>query len=193
MKIYDISRDIASTPVYPGDPEPQAKRVQKIENGDMCNLSMLAMCAHNATHVDAPNHFIDDGVTMENVPLSRFIGPCTVIECDEPLTGAQIDELLPNIKKRLLIKGKGEVTKSAAFALREGGIKLVGVEYQSVGPQGDPEAVHMELLGAGVVLLEGLDLSAVDSGDYYLVAAPIKWSGLEGAPCRAILMEGIIA
>lgn len=189
MRIYDISRDIMSTPVYPGDPVPKQTRVMKLENGELCNLSVIEMCAHNATHVDAPNHFIEDGYTIEDIPMTNCVGHCTIAEFNEPITGEQIEKLLKTSKKRIIFKGTGELTQSAAFALATGGVKLVGVENQSVGD----EKIHLELLGAEITLLEGLALSKVDAGDYYLVAAPIKMAGLEGAPCRAILLEGIIA
>lgn len=193
MTIYDISRELLSAPVYPDDEKPKLEAVLSMNNGSLYNLSNLHMCVHNGTHVDAPLHFIDDGDSIENVSLDKCIGHCSVIECIEPLTGQRAEELLPHIKKRLLIKGNGAITQSAAFVLKEGGIKLVGVETLSVGDLNAPRAVHVELLSSEIALLENLNLTKVPVGDYYLVAAPLKIKGAEGAPCRAVLLKGIIA
>ncbi len=193
MTIYDISRELLSAPRYPDDDGPKLETVMSMAEGSMYNLSNLHMCVHNGTHVDAPLHFIEDGESIENVSLDKCVGYCTVIECDHPLTGQEAEELLPVIRKRLLIKGNGSITQSAAFVLAQGGIKLVGVETMSVGDPSAPRAVHLELLGAGAALLEGLNLSKVEVGDYYLVAAPLKIKGAEGSPCRAVLLKGIIA
>ncbi len=193
MTIYDISRELLSAPLFPDDDGPKLETVLSMADGSLFNLSNLHMCVHNGTHVDAPLHFIEDGDSIEDVSLDKCIGHCTVIECDHPLTGQEAEELLPHIRKRLLIKGNGAITQSAAFVLREGGIKLVGVETMSVGDISAPRAVHLELLGAEVALLESLNLSKVPVGDYYLVAAPLKIKGAEGSPCRAILLKGIIA
>lgn len=193
MTIYDISRELLSAPLFPDDDGPKLETVMSMKEGSLYNLSNLHMCVHNGTHVDAPLHFIDDGESIESLSLDKCVGYCSVIECDEPLTGSRAEDLLPHIQKRLLIKGNGAITQSAAFVLREGGIKLVGVETLSVGDVNAPRAVHLELLGEGVALLEGLNLSKVPVGDYYLVAAPLKIKGAEGSPCRAILLKGIIA
>ncbi len=193
MTIFDISRELLSAPLFPDDDGPKIETVLSMADGSLFNLSNLHMCVHNGTHVDAPLHFIQDGESIDKVSLDKCVGHCTVIECDHPMTGQEAEELLPNIRKRLLIKGNGAITPSAAFVLREGGIKLVGVETLSVGDVSSPRAVHLELLGAEVALLESLNLSKVPAGDYYLVAAPLKIKGAEGSPCRAILLKGIIA
>lgn len=193
MTIYDISRELLSAPLYPDDDGPRLETVMSMSEGSMYNLSNLHMCVHNGTHVDAPLHFIEDGDTIDKLSLDKCIGYCTVVEWDHPMTGQEAEALLPYIRKRLLIKGNGSITQSAAFVLSQYGIKLVGVEQLSVGDPSAPRAVHLELLGAGAVLLEGLNLSKVEPGEYYLVAAPIKIAGAEGAPCRAVLLKGIIA
>lgn len=193
MTIFDISREVLSAPVYGGDESPRLETVLSMADGSAYNLSNLHMCVHNGTHIDAPLHFIEDGDAVDKVSLDKCIGHCTVIECSRPLTGQRAEELLPHISKRLLIKGNGDITQSAAFVLHEWGVKLIGVETLSVGNVNAPGAVHTELLGAGVALLENLNLSKVPVGDYYLVAAPLKIKGAEGAPCRAVLLKGIIA
>lgn len=192
MTIYDISREVFTAPVYPGDPVALVKRIADIRTGSEYNLSHIEMGSHTATHIDAPAHFYEDGDTIEKVRLDYCIGWCTVAEFNDAITGSMIDDILPDIKPRLLIKGRGILTESAAFALRDAGIKLIGVETLSVGEAQTSRAIHLELLGAGIVLLESLNLSRVPEGDYFLVAPPVKLGGCDGAPCRAVLLAGLI-
>lgn len=188
MKIYDITQELFTGKVYPGDPAPSFNRVLKISEGAPCNLTELRLGAHNATHMDAPYHFYDNGITMEQLDLYRCIGPCTVAS----LSGRSpevIADLLKNSKKRLLIKGETIVSLDIAKLLNFYGIVLVGVEGQSVGPVDAPIPVHLELLKKEVVILEGLVLQNVPEGEYFLSAAPIKLGGSDGAPCRAVLLD----
>jgi arylformamidase len=189
MKIFDITQELFSGRVYPSDPTPAYKRVLKIAEGAPCNLTSFSMGAHNATHLDAPYHFYDHGKTIEQMELSRCIGPCTVIE----LTGQETEEVLSKrldtCEKRLLIKGECDVTLEMSKLFNRYGILLVGVEGQSVGPVDSPMPVHLELLGKEVVLLEGIVLTQVEPGNYFLSAAPLKLGGSDGAPCRAVLLK----
>lgn len=188
MKIYDITQELFGGIVYPGDTGPSYERALKITEGAPCNLTNFAMGAHNATHLDAPYHFYDKGKTIEQVELSRCVGECSVLELSK-YEKAEIEKLLKTCKKRLLIKGDCVVTLELAKLFNQEGIVLVGVEGQSVGPLDNPRAVHLELLGREVVLLEGLVLVNVAEGSYFLSAAPIKLGGSDGAPCRAILLD----
>ena len=188
MKLYDITQEIFSGKVYPGDLTPTYDRVEDMSKGSLYNLTNLSIGAHNATHVDAPFHFIEGGKTIEQVELSRCIGACTVADLSGLSTQA-LRELLGSCQKRLLVKGRTEITLAMAKLFNEFGIVLVGVETQSVGPEGAPMQVHLELLEQEVVLLEGLFLEEVAPGDYFLFAAPIKLGGCDGAPCRAVLLE----
>jgi len=188
MEIYDITQELFSGRVFPGDVAPSYKRDLAISKGDTCNLTFLQMGAHNATHLDAPYHFYDDGKTIEQIDLSKCIGPCTVLDISD-YTMEDMKKALETCNKRLLIKGDTVVTLEIAKLLNRYKIELVGVEGQSVGPVDSPMPVHLELLGAEVVLLEGLVLSQVTEGDYYLFAAPIKLGGSDGAPCRAVLLK----
>ena len=188
MKIYDITQELFSGKVYPGDPAPSYDRVQKMSEGALYNLTMLQMCAHNATHLDAPFHFYKDGKTIEQLDLSHCIGPCTVIDLLE-YEGENLINLLSICQKRLLIKGNGIITLELAKLLNQYHIELVGIEGQSVGPVNAPMEVHLELLGKEVVILEGLVLDEVPQGEYFLFAAPLKLEGSDGAPCRAILLQ----
>ncbi len=190
MKIIDISRELFSAKSYPGDPVPKRDVVRRIEMGDACNLSGFYACCHSATHIDAPLHFIDGGASIDKIDLSRCVGPCSVVEVSGIVTGADIDRLPPETEKRLLLKGDGKafLSQSAAFALAQAGFLLVGTDAQSIGPPDGEAEPHLELLGAGIPLLEGLDLSGAQPGVYRLAALPLLLGGAEAAPARAVLL-----
>ncbi len=191
MKLWDISRELLTAPVYPGDPAPAATRLQQMSFGDTCNLTALSLCAHNATHLDAPLHFVPDGDGVDTVELTHCCGPCRVIAHEGVLTGDKAEELLSkhSAAERVLFKGDVTVDTSAAYVLTDAGVRLVGVEAPSVAAADRSEAVHRHLLGSGVLILEGLDLSAVAEGVYFLFAAPLKIAGCDGAPVRAVLVD----
>lgn len=189
MRIIDISRELFTSPVYPGDPRPSFERLRYIQHGDNCNLSAFYAGSHSATHLDAPLHFVDGGQTIDAFPLDRFFGRCTVVAAQGIVTGADIDRIAPSSRRMLLLKGDGQafLSKSAAFALAQEGFTLIGTDAQSIAAPGDETAPHQELLGEGVLLLEGLDLSKVDPGEYTLCAFPLYVKGLEAALTRAVL------
>ena len=197
MKIYDISQEVFTCRVYPGDPSPERQVLNTIESGGLYNLTALRMCAHNGTHVDAPSHFIRDGKTVDELPLSAFVGKAYVAERQGIVTAEDAKAILlcasesdPEAARRILLKGELEVSLEAARVFASAGIVLLGNESQTVGPHDSPMAVHLVLLGAEVVLLEGIRLKDVPEGVYLLNAAPLNLSGAEGAPCRAILIGG---
>ena len=194
MKVIDISQEVFSCRVYPGDPAPQKQMLMRLSDGDVCNLTALSLCAHNGTHVDAPLHFLADGKGIGDLALSKFIGPAYVGTVDGDVTAADAAELLqkakdayPEAGRRILIRGNATVTPEAARVFAEAGIDLLGNESQTVGPFNAPAAVHLLLLKAEVVLLEGVRLSAVPDGAYLLNCAPINLGDCDGAPCRATL------
>ena len=196
MKIFDISQEVFSCEVYPGDMAPQKIEEMRMERGDLYNLTSFQMCAHNGTHVDAPFHFIKDGKTVELLALEKMIGLAYVAEHQGFVTAADAKEILEKAEnankesaKRILIKGDAVVTLEAAEVFAEASIWLVGGESQSVGPHNAPMAVHKVLLGAEVVLLEGIRLQEVSEGVYFLNAAPLSLAGADGAPCRAVLIQ----
>ena len=191
MIIHDISRDTINTPVYDGDPETRAERIKSIENGDGYNLTEISMSVHSGTHIDAPLHFYDEGSSIDNIRLNTFFGKCTVISVSGILTGEDMERLLPYCKRRVLFHGEGKtfISNSAAIVLAESRVVLVGTDAQSIAPSFDEERTHRELARAGIVILENLNLSAIDDGEYDLCAFPIKLGGLEAAPCRAIILE----
>ena len=191
MIIHDISRDTINTPVYDGDPETRAERIKSIENGDGYNLTEISMSVHSGTHIDAPLHFCEDGKSIDNIRLNTFFGKCTVISVSGILTGEDMERLLPYCKRRVLFHGEGKtfISHSAAIVLAESRVVLVGTDAPSIAPSFDEEKTHRELARAGIAILENLNLSAIDDGEYDLCAFPIKLGGLEAAPCRAIILE----
>lgn len=196
MKIYDISQEVFSSQVFPGDPIPSKKMLSSIEKGGLYNLTEFSMCAHNGTHIDAPFHFIKNGKCVDNIPLDVFVGLAYVVVhqgivfADDALKIMEkAKKQNPEAAKRILIKGKVEVSLDAAKVFANSNILLLGNEPQTVGPADAPMAVHLELLGADIILLEGIRLSEVSEGVYFLNAAPINLSHADGAPCRAILID----
>lgn len=189
MKIIDITKELFSAPVYPGDPKPEIEAVYRMDEGAGCNLSVLHACLHNGTHMDAPLHFCAEGKDMADVNIEACIGECTVLEWNGYLTGADVENFLPSLRPRVLFKGDVQITPSAAFVLSDCQVELIGVESQTVEPEGGDGAVHRQLLGGNVLLLEGIDLSKVEPGVYFLMAAPLKIAGADGTPVRALLLE----
>lgn len=196
MRIFDISQEVFSCVVFPGDPSPQKEIMLRISEGDICNLSSLHMCAHNGTHVDAPYHFLEDGKKINEVALEKFIGMAYVADHEGMVTAEDAGLILKKARmaderaaKKILIKGKSVISYEAAEVFEREGIELIGNESQTVGPEEAPKEVHLKLLGSEVVLLEGIRLGAVPEGVYFLNAAPINLGGADGAPCRAVLVE----
>jgi arylformamidase len=190
---------------WPGDPECHIKRVVSMEEGAVCNLTHLSLSAHTATHMDAPRHFIADGLTMDQMPLGAVIGDCRVIEFD---TANQItpEDLQPHQLQRgerLLFKTRNSaqswnsdtfdkdfvsIRQDAAAYLVECGVRTVGVDYLSIGGyEKDGVETHRIMLGAGMWVIEGLNLSAITPGAYEMICLPLKIMGADGAPCRVVV------
>lgn len=196
MKLYDISQEVFSSRVYPGDMGPSAERTLRIQDGDICNLTNLCMCTHNGTHVDAPLHFLDSGKGIETLDLYHCVGDAFVLTASNleslSLSRSTIRELLArrsNNETRVLIKGNVVLSPEAAEELASTDIVLIGVEGLSVASDECAQEVHSILLKRGLIILEGLDLHAVDEGAYFLSAAPLNLAGSDGSPCRAILIS----
>ena len=204
MELIDITVPIRDgMVVYDGDPPVHLERVKSIAAGDVANLSRLDFGVHSGTHIDAPIHFIDGGAAAETLPLERLLGAAHVI--DATAVEGVLDESalarleLPAGIERVLFKTRNSrlwerdefshefvhLTGSGARYLVDRGVRLVGLDYLSIG---DPDA-HRALLGAGVVAVEGLDLRQVEPGSYRLVCLPLKIVGSDGAPARAVLMK----
>ena len=191
MKIYDISQEVFSCAVFPGNPAPGRKILRSMAAGERNNLTAFSMCAHNGTHVDSPFHFYKDGKAMEEMDLEIFVGPCYVARHDGEVAAADAERILKKADgaERILIAGDATVTVEAAEVFANSGIKLLGNESQTVGPKTAPMAVHLILLGRGIALLEGVVLQSVPEGHYFLSAAPLNLAGSDGAPCRAYLLD----
>lgn len=196
MKIYDISQEVFSCRVYPGDPSPEKKVLCSMENGELYNLTSFSMCSHNGTHIDAPFHFFKDGKTVDAICLEAVVGPAYVAEHHGIVTENDAVKIIKKAKehnqeaaKRILIKGDAEVSAEAAKIFASSKILLLGNESQTVGPKDAPMEVHHILLSEGIILLEGIRLAEIPEGVYFLNAAPLNLSGADGSPCRAILID----
>jgi arylformamidase len=210
MKIYDITIPInPCMPVWPGDSGVKIKQIRKIEEGANANVSHLSLGAHTGTHVDAPYHFIQGGATLDQVTLESFIGEVEVLVIPDAnlITAAVLDQvIIPPDTRRLLFKtrnsqiwARGEnrfqedfvaLSPDAAQSLVDRGIQLVGIDYLSIAPFKDSNPTHKVLLGAGIAVLEGLNLADVPAGRYILYCLPLRIIGVDGAPARAILVDG---
>jgi arylformamidase len=200
MEIFDVSVPFRTGMVtYPGDPEVLLERVKSIAEGASANLTRVDMGAHSGTHVDAPVHFLEGAAGAESLPLDLLLGPCVVVEvaglaesdaAQAPEGAVRVLFKTPNSELWARDEFPEEFARldgAGASLLVERGVKVVGVDYLSVG---DHEA-HRTLLGAGVVPIEGLDLRGIEPGEYFLVCAPLKLVGSDGAPARVFLVRGI--
>ena len=210
MPIHDISLTISpDMPIWPGDPAVKLEQVLSIDRGDAANVSHLDFGVHTGTHVDAPHHFMNNHRTVETLPLDVLTGRCYVLRLDEAVAAITAQVLdaaqLPDGVTRLLFRTRnsafwaGAVTAfqqdfvaiepDGAEWLVEHGLQLVGVDYLSVAPFKDGTPTHVILLRAGIVVVEGLDLSQIEPGFYGLYCLPLKIAGSDGAPARAILVS----
>ena len=189
MKIYDISQEFFTSRVFPGDPAPVKSTVSSIADGAVCNLTAITCGSHNGTHMDAPKHFCAGGKAIDEIDLERCVGKCKLIELSGKITAEDIADALDDGTVRLLIKGDIEITLDGAKKMTELGLMFLGVEGLTVGPMSGPMAVHLELLGHEVAILEGCVMAEVPTGDYFLAAQPIKYGGIDGAPVRPLLIS----
>lgn len=208
MRTYDVTLTISpELPTWPGDPAVELERYSQIKNGDTANVSRVAMSVHAGTHVDAPFHFINDGKHVDELSLRVLIGRAYVVD----LTGidaidAQVitNAGIPTRTKRVIFKTRNSeywnnetpkfqkeyvaITPDGAQVLADRGVLLVGVDYLSVAPFDEPVATHEILLNAGIVVVEGLNLTQVSQGRYTLYCLPLKIAKCDGAPARVLLV-----
>ena len=206
MDWQDISVPIRDGMVtFEGDPQVHLDRAMSIADGAVCNVSRLDFGIHSGTHVDAPIHFIDGAPGIEAMALDAFVGPALVVDAraiDGPFDRAAIEGLaIPAGTERLLIRSRNSelwnlpvfstafagVTEDGALALVDLGLRLIGIDYRSIAPFGDPVPTHVALLGAGVAILEGLYLRTIEPGEYDLICLPVLIPGSDGAPTRAVV------
>ena len=206
MKIYDVTVPLSKElVVYPGDPQVKISRRTKANEQDAkYNLSRYSFGSHTGTHVDPPFHLIDGGITVDKLPLELLIGRARVVEVTAPcIDEAVLEEFDFTADARVLFKTRNSylwsqkvfvkdyvyITPGAARSLVNDGIKVVGIDYLSVEKfNGEPET-HMALLGAGTIIIEGLDLREVEPGDYELICLPLKVKDGDGAPARVVLRQ----
>jgi arylformamidase len=211
-KIYDISLTVSPRmPVWPGDPPVWLERTMKLEDGDLANVTTFRSGVHAGTHIDAPFHFVPNGKTIDEISLEKLIGPVQVVEITDSV-GLITGEILSKVDieggvKRILFKTRNSmdwerqistfqtdfvaVDATAAQALVNLGVQLVGIDYLSISPFFDQIPTHKILLEAEVIILEGLNLSQVSAGIYELFCLPVKLGGSDGAMARAVLLANV--
>lgn len=211
MKIHDLTVTIRNgMPVWPGHPAVELERINDMAAGAHSNVSRLSLAVHTGTHVDAPVHFLQGGSGVENLPLDMLVGPAYVLELPDSvdiITAALLQEKqIPAGVERVLLKTRNSaglknatefntayvgLAADGAEYLVAHGIRLVGIDYLSVAPYKQSRPTHEALLNAGVVIVEGLDLTGIMAGMYMLVCLPMKLAGSDGAPARAVLIEDL--
>jgi arylformamidase len=206
--IYDITAKLdENTPVYPSDPCFERKLSASIHSGNDYNLSVIKTCVHCGTHIDFPRHFIANGNVQCDLFPQAFILKAIVIEMFgtrliEPVhltyddhAGKAVIFKTGNSRQKLMSISEFDpdfcaLSLESAQHLITNGIKLVGIDYISIeSAESHDFAVHKALLGAGIPILEGLDLSEAEAGDYTLIALPLKNDDIEASPVRAILVR----
>ena len=194
MEIYDISREFFSAPLYPGTEPPQIIEIERIgKNNAEYNLSGISADLHTATHCDAYSHFISGGTDIANMDLKHYIGECFLLETikDGVITKEYLEVHLPRDIQRLLLKtgGNSYLDNDAAQLIKSRGVITIGTDSRSISPPDNEIYIHRLLLGNSIAIIEQLDLEKPEQGFYTLFAPPVKISGAEGAPCRAILIR----
>lgn len=192
---------------WKGDPRPKVTQKLSMEKGDICNLTVLDMSAHTGTHMDAPRHFVRDGAGMETLPLEAVMGPARVVAIQDPtaIRRAELEPMGIQPGERILFKTRNSarcwttddfiedfvyISHEAAQYLVTRGVRTIGVDYLSIGGyRNDLVETHVTILGAGIWVIEGLNLSEIEPGNYELVCLPLKLAGADGAPARAALRK----
>lgn len=208
MKIYDVTVPISDrTPIYSGDPTVSFVAAKSMAGGDTANVSQITMGVHTATHVDAPNHFIDGTRRVHELDPNKLVGPCRVIGVPEDVTAIEPQHVGPmDGVERVVFKTRNSqfwaepeagfrkdytyLVPETARMLADKGVVLVGIDYLSIEKSGSPgHPVHVALLEKEIVILEGVDLREVSPGDYEIMCLPLKYDGAggDGAPARTFL------
>lgn len=207
-RIYDVSLPVRSGGlIYPGNPEIAIEPQQAISRGAGANVSRISFGSHTGTHVDAAKHFFDDGQTVDQIELSKLIGPAILIAVDDSLPSVTADDLKRHdigTHTRVLIRTRNssyntesEFRQDYTFLAPDGaeylvnkGVELVGVDYLSVEQfHSGHHRTHLTLLGKSIVIVEGLNLKGIEPGEYEFICLPLRLEGLDGAPARAVLID----
>jgi arylformamidase len=201
--------DPKTTPTYPGDAPIKINFLHNMKNGEKFTLTAFDMGAHSGTHIDAPQHFIKEGISIDQIPVQTLMGPARVIDCSPDALAIDAAELKRHKwqgAKRILFRTRNSknhwmtdpnfhkdftyVAPDAAQLLADGGVELVGIDYISIEKFGaDEPKTHWILLGKKIPVIEGVDLSGVQPGDYDLMILPLRVPGHEAAPARALLRK----
>jgi arylformamidase len=201
--------DPATTPVYEGDAPMKFEFVKDMRKGDPLTLSVYSLGAHSGTHIDAPMHFVREGISVDRVSLEPLIGPGRVVDIPDGVQAIDVAELNRHAwrgAQRVLFRTRSSlrgwmtsrdfhrdfayITPDAAQLLADEGVRLVGIDYLSSEQFGAPvPRTHQILLGKGIPIVEGLALEGVAAGDYDVIVLPMKVAGHEGAPARAVLRK----
>ncbi len=206
VRYYDISLNLSSETVrWVAAPALEFVERRRINRGDATNASAVTMSVHSGTHVDAPFHFVPDGATIDLLPLEMFIGPALVhaVDAERYITEEHVNTIELAGVTRVLFKTRNSgllrkptydpdfvaFSLGAARALVNRGVRLVGLDYLSVAHADEQVPVHRAFLDHGVILLEGIDLLAIEPGRYELICFPLRLRGSDGAPCRAVLRD----
>ena len=213
MKIHDISMDIEPDMLYWWQgKKPEMRSVMRLADGAPSEVTRWLIGSHTGTHIDAPRHFLEDGATVEKLPLEIFIGPVRVVDAttenDEAITAKTVEHARLNGATRVLFKTSNSdkrlskkeydfsfvgIRADGAQALVDAGVRIVGIDYVTIEArdQTDEWPTHHILCGNGVVILEGADLRNISDGTYFMCCLPIRLKGSEGAPTRTVLIEGL--
>lgn len=204
-KIIDISVELSNkTVIYPGTPEIEIKSLKSPTTGSQ--LSKITLSSHVGTHLDAPRHVLQKGKTIDQLNFSAFIGSCRVVDCSKSKGSISLDDvkkIKSKKRERLLFKTSNSkrglkkfykdfifLSPEAAKYLAENKVSLVGIDSFSIKQKGSKDnRPHTELLSKDIPILEGIDLSRVSAGTYYLICLPLKFVGIDGSPCRAVLLK----
>lgn len=204
-KLLDVSVPLAhGLPAYPGNPEFEFQPIKRIADGGSSNVSRLVMGTHTGTHIDAPKHFLDEGIGVDELPLNLLIGRARVVEIPKrgPITADDLAAAGLREDLRVLLKTPNSslwnsdvfhedyahVAASGARYLVEQGVKVVGIDYLSIEQfKSDGAPAHRALLSNGVIIIEGLNLSEAEPGMYEMYCLPLRIAGGDGAPARVVL------
>lgn len=199
MNIVDVTRPLSTRiPLYPGDTAP---RITPVFHGEY-RTTDLCLSSHHGTHIDAPSHYLEDGLTVDQLPLSHLIGPCRVLDLRDAGRVIEPGAILPDLGSHTRVLLRTHASEMTAFgpefpclsretarALVERGVRCVGIDSPSVEEYPGDGSVHRILLSHTIMILELLDLSGVEEGVYDLIALPLRLEGVEGSPARVLLCE----